>query len=478
VDQTTEFRERKQTLIGLVERLHARSDLSYPTIRERMGTTLGCEYSEGRFLKFISRPEIRSDYQLDEVFALVRAVTDGLEEYRRSTAREAIQIFDLTGFELKEFTRLLDIFPQQEFDKAWEQYLAERKLSSTQTSSDGDFLVPLYPYLFIGRENDIEVIYGRLGVYPTPRVPLTIVRGWPGVGKTTLINRLVHTLELKKIFKNGILWCSLGADGKPLPTLKRWAKQLHIFEIEPMQKLDEVIARLRTALLGREIALIVDDIWTADDGKIFKNLAGPHTTFLMTTRFTDVAIALSDTPNDIYVLPTLTSQKSLEMLQIIAPNACRNHAKKIDTLIEALDGLPLALRIAGNLIEQEEKIGLDVDALIDELVYSHSILLEGQSGAIDEATGTSPSFALLMERSVNTLSPVGQKAFAYLGAFQYKPATFDLKALKRVWSVDDPTELIRVLIGRGLVEPLGAGRFQIHNTLAMYARQKLDQMSD
>jgi len=58
-----------------------------------------------------------------------------------------------------------------------------------------------------------------------------------------------------------------------------------------------------------------------------------------------------------------------------------------------------------------------------------------------------------------------------LGAFAPKPATFDLAMMKAVWEVEDPRPAVRVLIDRGLLEPIvESGRFQMHALLVMHAR--------
>src|SRR5258706_11674871 len=195
--QTNEANQRKQTLIQLVSRLRVRANLSQDEIQARMGKVLDIEYSDGRYAKFRTRPDVSSRHDLDELMALIRTLTEDITPDQRCTAREALQLFDLSGIELKDFQRLREIFAASEFDKAWGLYQSERNLGPNGESSTGDYFVPLYPRLFIGRDHDVNEIYARLGVVPeTRRQPLTIIRCWPGVGKTTLVNRLVYDPKL------------------------------------------------------------------------------------------------------------------------------------------------------------------------------------------------------------------------------------------------------------------------------------------
>lgn len=202
-----------------------------------------------------------------------------------------------------------------------------------------------------------------------------------------------------------------------LTALKKWARQLNAFHIEQVNELNEVVTLLRNVLRDRKVLLVVDDIWDKTDGLRFKEFGTTALTFLLTTRFTEIANKLAGTPREIYVLPTLTDEKSMELLAYIAPKASELYKAEFEALVDTLEGLPLALRVAGSLIEQEHELGLDVHQLINELQDKHSTkLMSGQSGTIDEATGTNPTIALLFERSVNTLLPEAQAAFAYLGA--------------------------------------------------------------
>jgi hypothetical protein len=65
-----------------------------------------------------------------------------------------------------------------------------------------------------------------------------------------------------------------------------------------------------------------------------------------------------------------------------------------------------------------------------------------------------------------------------LGAFAAKPARFDSQAVQAVWQTDDVRSTLRVLVDRGLLEPIGNGVFQMHALLAMHARSLFDAESN
>ena len=54
------------------------------------------------------------------------------------------------------------------------------------------FTAPPRPTLIVGRENDTAALKARLGVSDGEKPALTIIRGWPGVGKTTLVTSIAY----------------------------------------------------------------------------------------------------------------------------------------------------------------------------------------------------------------------------------------------------------------------------------------------
>lgn len=345
-------------------------------------------------------------------------------------------------------------------------------------SPDSQREIPIPPPLFIGRDDDMQALHHRLGVDDrSTRQPLTIVRGWPGVGKTALINTIAHDPDVRSAFVDGVLWDSLGEHGDVLSTLKGWARQLGALHLLQIRDEEDMVRGLRVVLSGRDILLIADDIWTEAQGNYIKSAVDLTTnTLLLTTRFTDVARTLSDLERDVYVLDVLSEPHAIELLTVLAPDAAKRYAPRFPKLAESLEGLPLALRVAGPTIQYYHKMNFDVNALIDEFINEYNRLLESQAPAdrFDERTGKTPTIELLFERSVQTLPENAQLAFARLGVFQHKPATFAAKALSRVWKVDHSQPLIMAIAGRGLMDAMPDGRYRIHQTLHMYANKLLD----
>lgn len=339
-------------------------------------------------------------------------------------------------------------------------------------------LMPVLNRLFIGREHDVKGIHRRIGVEDkSQRQPLTIIRGWPGVGKTALVNVVAHDEKVNNAFADGLLWASLGQNADMFNTFQSWAKQLRALHLLQIQNLSDLLDGLRMVLTGRDLFILVDDVWTEEQGHYIKQIVDLSANILlMTTRFTDIANQLKDLPDDIYVLETLSESHAVELLRILAPEPTRIHQLRLPQLTRVLEGLPLALRVAGPTLQYYHEMHFDIDNLLDQFESDYNRLLDSKApnDRFDEETGQTPTIELLFKRSVETLSSEGQLAFMGLGVFKHKPATFDADALQSVWEADDPNRLISNLIGRGLMEATLDKRYRVHQTLHMYANKLLD----
>lgn len=357
-----------------------------------------------------------------------------------------------------------------------------RVWSAKSTAEDANpRLLPSFDRLFIGREKDIDAMFRRIGLgdHQSERRPLTIIRGWPGVGKSALINAIVHDDRPRRAFSDGVLWMSLGPNGDLFAELQSWARQLGALNLLAFNTMSDLVKGLRSVLLGRDIFILVDDVWTVEQGLYIKSIVDLKTnTVLMSTRFKDVAERLGDVRHEIYPLEGLSEAHGVELLELIAPEVVSRYRERVTQLVRFLEGLPLALRVAGPTLRFYHEMHFDVNELIDEFEqdYNRLLRLHAPGSHFDEVTGQTTTIELLFKRSVDTLSEEAHFAFAALGTFKEKPALIELGALEYVWNVSDPKPLIANLVGRGLMEATPDGYYRVHQTLHLYANKLLDSM--
>jgi DNA-binding SARP family transcriptional activator len=335
-------------------------------------------------------------------------------------------------------------------------------------------VLPPLPSLVVGREQALQDLKERVGIGGELR-SATVVQGWPGVGKSTIVAALAHDPDIARTFPDGVLWTSLGEAPNLLAELMVWAEALHLTGPGQVPHMETITAQLTAVLRDKRMLLIVDDLWQVEHAAPFK-VGGHDCALVMTSRLNDVAQALAPTSFDLYRLPVLTDEPALELLAILSPETVVDHPDEARALVRDLEGLPLAIQVAGRLLQQEAHLGWGVSELLAELRDGTGLLTAQAPGDMLSSGGdTTPTVAALLKRSTDALEPEMRERFAYLGLFAPKPATFDLQAIAVAWDLHDPRPSVRILVNRGLLEPVSGGRFQLHALLALHARSLLEE---
>lgn len=400
--------------------------------------------------------------------------------------RHLMQLYAANGQRteaLRQYARCMDVLdtelatpPDEETTRLYESIQHNsspgfKAAISTVTTS----VLPPLPPLVIGRDGALKEIKRRLGLGGEAARPFTVIQGWPGVGKSSIVAALTHDREIAKEFPDGILWASLGENPSVLTQFAMWAEALNLGERGKASTIEEIRAQLIAALRDKRVLLVVDDVWQVDHITPFR--VGGHTcASIFTTRLNDVALAIAPTASDIYRLSVLTDQAAFELLARLAPETSSEHPGESEALVRNLEGLPLAITVAGRLLHSEARLGWGVKDLLAELETGdrllHANVPSDMLGAAPEMT---PTVTTLLRRSTDLLDAQSRVRFAHLGLFVPKPATFDLEAMAAAWNVDDARPGARVLVNRGLLEPAGHGRFQIHALLVLHARSLLEK---
>jgi hypothetical protein len=346
---------------------------------------------------------------------------------------------------------------------------------------------PLSRLVFVGRAQALYDVKDRLGIMRSPSPDedhLTVIRGWPGVGKTSLVGVLCRDLEVQKAFSDGVLWASLyfgeeelsqsEQESKLLSLLASWGRALGTDAILRAPTLNEATAQLAAMLRRKRMLLVVDDVWNQGHAIPFIQASGSQCAVLITTRLPKVADSLAAGRREVYRLPELTEEHAYRLLRILAEHIVDQHPEECRELVRDLECLPLAIHVAAGQLRAEAKLGLDVAGLISGIREGAEML--NANVPLDRSeNGSTPTLAALLRRSTNGLDEQTRECFAFLGAFAPKPATFDLQAMAAVWEISDPKPIVRILAGHGLLEPVGKGRFQMHALLVQHARSLLEE---
>ncbi|MBL8160857.1 MAG: hypothetical protein JNJ61_02655 [Anaerolineae bacterium] len=348
--------------------------------------------------------------------------------------------------------------------------------ATTVSVGKASSVLPPLPGLVVGREVVLAEIKRRLGINSPEMRPTTIMQGWPGVGKSTTVAALAHDPQISQHFPDGVLWTSLGETPNLLVSLSAWGEVYHLVEPGRPLRIEELSRQLTATLRDKRVLLIVDDVWQAEHALPFR-IGGTACALIMTTRLNDTASALAPTANDVYRLPVLAETAALELLDKLTPETVREYPEQSLQLVRDLEGLPLAINVAGRLLHNEARLGWGVGDLLDELRGASLLQAQAPSDMTGAGRDTSPTVAALLRRSTDALDPLSRERFALLSLFVPKPATVDLESMAVAWDAEDPRPTVRTLMNRGLIEPVSGGRFQMHALLVLHASALLHEMT-
>lgn len=386
---------------------------------------------------------------------------------------------------LRQYKQCVDLLeaelaspPEAETTQLYDAIVQQQPMTALRRGGKGNQpsgVMPTLPALVIGRETALREIKRRLGMAEAPARLVTVIHGWPGVGKSTTVAMITHDDEIARQFPDGILWTSLGETPDLLGALRSWADALGIEEAAQAARVEDLSLLITSRVRGQRLLLVIDDVWNLEHAKPFR-VGGQHCATIMTSRLFDVAAALAPTSADVYRLPVLSEDASLALLAELTPETVREHPAEARLLVNDLEGLPLAIHVAGRLLHAEYHMGWGVKHLLEDLRSGAGLLqAHAPTDMLGVERSTSPTVAALLNRSTDMLSAEDRRCFALLGLFVPKPATFHLDAVAAAWDMADPRPIVRRLVSYGLLEPVSGGRFQMHALLVMHAQTLLNR---
>jgi len=305
---------------------------------------------------------------------------------------------------------------------------------------------------FTGREPELAELTGVLGA--ATGVPVAVLSGEPGAGKSTLAVRAAHRLRPR--FPDGQLYVPLaGRDiGEVLGDL------LRALGVPGPAVPDDVRARaavFRGRLTDRRVLVVLDD--AVDPEHVRTLLPGtPGCAVLVTSRRRLSGLAGAHR----LALGPLSGADAAELLNRLAGARVGRERADAERIITACARLPLALRIAGSrlAIRPHLRLGELADRLEDEV------------RRLDELTVSDLAVRSSIALSYEGLRPPARRAFRLLGRCRLA----DLPSWAVTTLVDDPDEAVEELVEASLLEARGAdgtgeGRYRMHDLVRLYAAE-------
>lgn len=327
--------------------------------------------------------------------------------------------------------------------------------------------VPAKPNQFIGRDEQYRATVDRLTAGGSVALSTS---GQGGAGKTTLAVMLAYDERVHARFRDGVLWAGLGTQPDIARIQAEWGDALGL-DLSTILDLHDRAKKLRSAISLRSLLIVIDDAWEADDANVLR-CGGPNCSYLLTTRDDGIAREFAGAMGAQKVLE-LDEDYAFDLLRTLAPEACIADEAAARDLVRAVGGLPLAIELLGGYLADPKRTALAAARAeaFRELAdpTTRLRLARERLGGDGSRVPLEQTIAL----SLNRLQEEVVKGFYSLGAFAPKPETFSVDAAMDVTGLK--ASQITELIGLNLLETADGERISIHQVLASFANDRMQE---
>lgn len=313
---------------------------------------------------------------------------------------------------------------------------------------------------FTGRTTEVGELAEALR--PNARsVPVVVLTGEPGVGKTSLAVRVAH--EVREEFPDGQLFVHLEGIRGTVDVLAGLLRATGCPGPDIPDSAEERAGALRSRLADRRVLVVLDD--ASGIAQVRSLLPGtPGCAVLVTSRN-----RLSGLPGaqSFRLAPLTPAEARLLLERVTCPSRIANEFAAAKRVMSMCGNLPLALRIAGTRLATRPNLSLRF--LADRLADEHRRLDELAVGELQVRTSLTLSY--------DGLSPLARKAFRRLGMLW--PCSFPSWVVAALLITDDADPVIEELVETCLLASIGQDatgepRYRQHDLLRLYGRERAE----
>jgi DNA-binding SARP family transcriptional activator/Tfp pilus assembly protein PilF len=321
---------------------------------------------------------------------------------------------------------------------------------------------------FIGRSVELDCL-DRLGQRDTDptAVPITVVTGMAGVGKTALAVHWAHRVYDR--FPDGQLYVNLRgyAPTVPIRPVEALAGFLHALGVPAEQvpvDVEQAAGLYRSLLAGKRLLVLLDNARTPDQVRPLLP-ASSGCRVLITSRDRLSGLVAHDGARRL-TLDTLEPAQAYGLLAwTLGEERAAGEPEATAELAQLCAFLPLALRIAAaNLTDRPQTIAS----------YTAELGGGNRLGALEVEGDARAAVRAAFDLSYSSLSVPTRRLFRLLGLVPGPDVTIEAAAVLIAASSEETAHLLRLLTDAHLLEQHAPGRFTFHDLLRLYAAQRAD----
>jgi tetratricopeptide (TPR) repeat protein/DNA-binding XRE family transcriptional regulator len=319
---------------------------------------------------------------------------------------------------------------------------------------------------FTGREPQIAQLADVLSSHDANPlgVPIAVISGLPGAGKTTLAVQVAHAM--RPAFPDGQLWIPLeGASGHPRDPADVLGELLRALGVPGSAIPVSTAGRAslyRSRLAGRRVLVLADD--AASAGQVQPLLPGTGQCAVLITSRSELAVSPG---SRLVPLEPLTRAEAVELLtRVVGERRISAEPWAAEELSAACGQLPLAVRIAGARLAA--RTSWQLSAFTRKITETRHRLDELQIGDL--------SVRASLTQSYDTLDDTSRRAFRLLVLLD--SAEFTEWQVACMLGASHNADVVNRLADSSLltatgIDAAGQPRYRCHDLLRDYAAERL-----
>lgn len=324
---------------------------------------------------------------------------------------------------------------------------------------------------FVGRAGDLDHLGTMLtGCRDAAAVPIVVINGSPGVGKTSLALRWAHSI--KDRFTDGALFANLrgydpdGVPAEPAEILDDFLRALGVPAANIPSGTRARATLFRTMLDGKRTLVVLDNVTDAD--QVRPLLPGcPDCMVVVTSRSRLSGLVARDGAVRITLEPLPAEDAVMLLRRVIGADRVDAEPEVAAELAWRCAHLPLALRIAAERVASRPHMALA--DLAGELVLERD-RLDTLSVDDDESSAVRAVFSW----SYRALPPEAARLFRLLGLHVGAELSTETAAALAELSTIRARRILDTLAGVHLIAEVGRDRYRMHDLLRVYAAERCE----